>query len=366
MKNNKEELGQENVEAYEREFGDYADAKVYFDGGHYIAIPYRPNPFAGKKKYKKKEQPVVVVDGDDFEFDIEDFEEEFGIENVEDDYIVDEETREKIKQENQEKRNNKPKAKTLKEYFEEFYTESLELNKKKREDYIIKKMQEYFDSYEEAKEYVVKNVERKTNNLIAKKTRFYRKAYLNEFNYFCTFTYDDKKHTEESFKKKLIQTLSSFAKRKGWKYIGVWERGEKTERLHFHAILYIPEGEMVGSIIVGDTYNMKNHVRKKVQQNTYFNEKFGISDFEEIEREYDFASECRYLLKYLEKSGEKMVYSKGLPQYFISDIMDEDIICRTGMEGRKFVLADKFNCWDEGCLIGPVSPETIKQMRKVN
>ena len=37
------------------EFGDYADAKVYFDGGHYIAIPYRPNPFASKKKYKKKE-----------------------------------------------------------------------------------------------------------------------------------------------------------------------------------------------------------------------------------------------------------------------------------------------------------------------
>ena len=49
----------------------YGEAKVYFDGGHYIAIPYVPNPFAGKKKYKKKEQTVVVVEGDDFEFDIE-------------------------------------------------------------------------------------------------------------------------------------------------------------------------------------------------------------------------------------------------------------------------------------------------------
>ena len=43
MKNNKEELGQESVEAYEREFGDYAEAKVYFDGRYYIGIPYVPN-----------------------------------------------------------------------------------------------------------------------------------------------------------------------------------------------------------------------------------------------------------------------------------------------------------------------------------
>ena len=27
---------------------------------------------------------------------------------------------------------------------------------------------------------------------------------MNEFNYFVTFTYDDKKHSEESFKKLLL------------------------------------------------------------------------------------------------------------------------------------------------------------------
>ena len=31
----------------------------------------------------------------------------------------------------------------------------------------------------------------------------------------------------------------------------------------------------------------------------------------------------RDLMKYLEKTGERIVYSKGLPQFFISDIMDE-------------------------------------------
>lgn len=27
------------------------------------------------------------------------------------------------------------------------------------------------------------------------------------------------------------------------------------------------------------------------------------------------------------KTGEKIVYSKGLPQFFVSDVMDEDIVC---------------------------------------
>ena len=55
-----------------------------------------------------------------------------------------------------------------------------------------------------------------------------------------------------------------------------------------------------------------------------------------------------YIMKYIEKSGERIVYSKGLPQYFISDIMDEDIICHLGDEHEKLLLADDFGCWDEG------------------
>ena len=348
------------------EFGDYAEAKVYFDGGHYIAIPYVPNPFAGKKKYKKKEQPVVVVEGDDFEFDIEEFEEEFGIESVEDDYVVEEETREKIRQENQENRKNKPKPKTLKEIFEELYLEHLHLKINVRESKIIEEMRVYFNSYEETKEFVMLNMERKMRNLIVKKVRVYRKAYLNEFNYFCTFTYDDKLHTEESFKEKLIKKLRNLSNQEGWRYIGVWERGGKTGRLHFHAIMYVPEGKMVGTLIKTKTFCMSRCEIKEVVQNTFFNETFGRSDFEEIDSQRDLQYELTYMLKYLEKEGGKIIYSRGLPQFFISDIMDEDIICRTGMEGRKFVLSDKFNCWDEGCLIGPVSPETIKQMRKGN
>lgn len=46
--------------------------------------------------------------------------------------------------------------------------------------------------------------------------------------------------------------------------------------------------------------------------------------------------------------------------------MDEDIISTIGMEDKKLLLYDDFKCWDEGCLIGNVSEEAIKQMRKSN
>ena len=42
------------------------------------------------------------------------------------------------------------------------------------------------------------------------------------------------------------------------------------------------------------------------------------------EHEKRLGNALAYLMKYIEKTGEKIVYSKGLPQYFISDIMDEE------------------------------------------
>jgi hypothetical protein len=80
----------------------------------------------------------------------------------------------------------------------------------------------------------------------------------------------------------------------------------------------------------------------------------------------DLGDELAYLMKYLEKTGEKIVYSKGLAQFFISDIMDEDVITTMGEYGEKLLLGDHFQCWDEGVLVGTVSPEVIAQMRKSN
>lgn len=115
-----------------------------------------------------------------------------------------------------------------------------------------------------------------------------------------------------------------------------------------------------------NTYSFSEHKRQITVQNMYFKEKFGRNDFERIEEPTGLGKAMRYIMKYIEKSGEKIVYSKSLPQYFISDIMDEDVICPIGMENKKLLLFDDFNCRDEGCYMGKVSPEVIAQMRKAN
>lgn len=120
---------------------------------------------------------------------------------------------------------------------------------------------------------------------------------------------------------------------------------------------------MPGILKEHNDYSFITHKRQITWQNTYFNMRFGRSDFETIN---NLGSAIAYLIKYIEKSGERLVYSKGLPTYFISDILDDDVICTIGQEDRKLLLFDDFRCWDEGCLVGTVSAETIENLRKSN
>ncbi len=193
-----------------------------------------------------------------------------------------------------------------------------------------------------------------------------RKANLADFNFFVTFTYSDELHTEDSFRKKLKNTLSLFSYRKGWKYIGVWERSPEKKRLHFHGMFYIPEGSLPGEMKEVSGYSFSEHKRKVTHENSYFKERFGRNDFDSMVSEFMLDGAVTYILKYIEKSGEKIVYSRGLPQFFVSDIMEDDVICPIGEEDRKLLLFDNFSCWDEGCYMGKVSKEVIAQMPKCN
>lgn len=256
---------------------------------------------------------------------------------------------------------------TKKELFDELYGRYIDLPKRERKLEIMYGMEPYFDTVEELKWYVDLGVDRKARNLRERRIRMIRKAYLAGINYFCTFTYDDKKHTEDSFRKGLQTCLRNLCYRKGWKYMGVWERSPENKRLHFHGLFAIPENAMVGMLFEKTDYSLKTHKMQTTVQNTYFNENFGRSDFEQIlPTENTLENELAYLMKYIEKDGEKIVYSKGLYQYFLSDIMDEDIVSTIGQEDKKLLLFDDFNCWDDGLYMGRVSREVIAQMRKSN
>lgn len=340
----------------------YAESKVYFDGSHYIAIPHTTRPV--KKRPKLPEETITVEDKEtkieeEFEPVIspeieEEFETEEVVENAE------------IKRETSEIKAKTTRQITKKELFNELYRKYIDLRKKERKSMIIKDMQIYFDSYEKCEQFVSLNFERKLRNLICRRVRMVRKANLAEFNYFCTFTYDDKLHTEYSFKKKLKIALQHLSCRRKWKYMGVWERAPETQRLHFHGLFHIPDGTMPGEIEEHKDFNFKLQQLTTTYQSSYFNERFGRSDFKEINSRQDLMEEISYIMKYIEKTEEKIVYSKGLYQYFLSDIIEDDIVCTIGQEDRKLLLFDDFHCLDEGVLIGRVSPDVIEQMRKCN
>lgn len=134
-----------------------------------------------------------------------------------------------------------------KQTFEKVYNENKDKPKKEKVENINKELKEHFNNEEQLHNFVDENLERKKRNLIERRKRLYRKAYLQVWSYFCTFTYDNKKLNEEEFRKKLCNSFKKLSYRKGWKYIGVWERSPVNKRLHFHGIFYIPT--MIGELI---------------------------------------------------------------------------------------------------------------------
>ena len=340
----------------------FPEAKVYFDGSHYIAIPHtkrrlKPRRIRHEELIEVKEKPETTVKAEEKE----------GTYQREVSDILKTESKEEKNELQTERKPEVIRTTTKKAVFEELYENSRDMsNKHARRNYIVNEMLQYFDTRKETKAYVQEQLERKLRNLIVRRTRLWRKINLQEFNYFCTFTYDDKKHDEESFRKKLRTCLRNCCHRRGWKYIGVWERSPEKKRLHFHGLFYIPDNGLIGELFEVEDYNLRTKRKQKTIQNSYFNERFGRSDFEPIDTRRELGEMMAYIIKYIEKTGEKIVYSKGLPQYFISDIMDDDVACRIGLEDKKLLLFDDFDCWDEGEYMGKVSLETISRMRKAN
>ena len=305
----------------------YREAKVYFDGNHYIAIPKTSRKIHYKARTTDKK--IECNKGSASQKIAESF----------------------------------PASK--KEVFERVYREHIDLPKRAKKQELVKEIQPYFEDKVEAKEYVEQELARKARNSMARRIRMTRKANLANFNYFATFTYDSKKHTEENFRKKLKNKLALLAYRQGWKYMGVWERSPEKQRLHFHGLFHIPKGKMIGELVTKQDFSFKTQKRQSVEMNSYFLERFGRNDFQELDKRF-LGETLAYLMKYINKTGERIVYSKGLYQYFISDIEGEGIAARVGIEEKKLLLFDDFTCIQDGNRIGKVSNKAIRQCKKSN
>ncbi|MDR2047668.1 MAG: hypothetical protein LBP79_07280 [Clostridiales bacterium] len=150
------------------------------------------------------------------------------------------------------------------------------------------------------------------------------------WSYFATFTYgDDLISSEEEFVYRLKKCLSNLKVRKGWVVMGVWERGEKRGRLHFHALIYVSSGGMIGELYERKDWSLRNGRMEVTHSNTFFERVFGRCDFEKVD--FGLISNSRalsYLLKYIGKSENHCFYSRGIPEAVYAEIYEDDIAVR--------------------------------------
>lgn len=223
-------------------------------------------------------------------------------------------------------------------------------------------MEDSFPDESDLEKYVSENVDRKIRNIWKREKRFRRKAYLNRWNYFVTFTYSDLKHTEDSFRKKLRKCLSNLHTRRGWCFQGVAEHGKETGRLHYHFLVYVPEGEMIGEIFERKEYSKREGKMKITHPNDFFERKFGKSDFEELsEMEIRNGNAINYLLKYLRKTDERVIYSRGTPMEICKRLDENAFVAEIENDYvQKFVVFDNVISWERD-----IKPRTQRRLRYV-
>lgn len=294
----------------------YYDCKVYFDGSGYTAIL----PSEHKRIHKSKHDEDlfgVLPDGSYMPLSQADPDSFDRITSTKSEFDV--------------------WFESLKGYKEDDVKESLSIL-----------MRPFFESEDEAKNYVERKLINKSIARQARSTRFHRKAYLNSFSFYCTFTYDDTKCTYDEFDKTLRIFFNNQACRNGWKIMMVPEWGKENERYHLHALISIPKGSPIpGDFVKRKVYNKKKRRMVDVSENTYFSARWGLNDWQSLS---DMPkSEKRrvvgYVVKYLTKTDASVYYSRGLPTFIKTHIRAEDILDRIWRHECKAVLFDDWHCF---------------------
>lgn len=334
--------------------------KVYSDGSHYIAI--RPTEgYSGPRRKPPPEEPIIV--------------EEAAPSDVQNAVVEEcavpqgqEQTCGDMPEQTQSETVKERHISTRADEFLKWYRESYGMKKKEQYAFIASKLAPYFESDEALHKYLDYKMECKRRSETARRIRCQRRAALHELSYFATFTYDDKKATEKEFEKRLLTALSNLASRKGWKYMGTWERGGDTDRLHFHAVLYIPEGKMVGKLELKRDYDVKKKRMVERMENSFFWDRFGRNKFELIDgTALTIGTAVSYIIKYIEKSGGRIICSKGLRTFIETDIDNDDVVAQLREDDdKKYLLFDDFKVYKDGKELGAVTPGVLAQAKTVN
>ena len=81
-------------------------------------------------------------------------------------------------------------------------------------DFIQAGLEKLYPASSTLRKFILEKMDKKQRNLWKRIKRFRRKANMYRWNYFVTFTYDPRKHTAESFRRKLRKCLSNLHTRR--------------------------------------------------------------------------------------------------------------------------------------------------------
>lgn len=218
-------------------------------------------------------------------------------------------------------------------------------------NYIRDGILKLYPKFSDIDEYVAKRIKRMRHNLGVRKKRFKRKAFLNKWNYYVTFTFDDKKQTPESFEQKLCKCFSNLKSRHGWRVMGKFENAPDTGRLHFHGLIYVPHGEMVGTITEKQDYSTAQHKMQIRHENDFFEKAFGRNDFTRLnEMQLKHGKTIDYIVKYISKDNGRVFYSRGIPTEVVKVLTEDSIITDFMDYVPKYVLFDNVLDWERDIL----------------
>lgn len=188
--------------------------------------------------------------------------------------------------------------------------------------------------------WIVEQRERCEFNYFQRIKRAERKAFLLNANYFATFTYDSEKITEKDFTKSLKKALENMTYRFGWVFMGVPELGEQGQRKHYHFLIRVPsKAAFPLQNYAKLQYSTKRRRWESITCNEFF-DKFGNNSFEAIEPgSRDYTARVGYILKYIQKSGARIIYSRNIPSEELRVVRTEkDVQLVKYSHGKVYIL----------------------------
>jgi hypothetical protein len=125
--------------------------------------------------------------------------------------------------------------------------------------------------------------------------------------------------------------------------MGVFEYSPEERRLHFHALVYIPPGQFLGKTEKVRRFSHKKKRNIDCYENDFFRKAFGLNDFApmygvDISFKNLVNPTVKYILKYMLKDQEKIVYSRAIPTFMYKEISAAEMAAPVVREVSDFIL----------------------------